>query len=338
MTDTLRLLRSEATPIATGPKLRRDDPRMGTRSIGLDADPRPDKVLAVIVGVADDRGVQLAGGRVGAADAPSKLRDFFFRLPAPPEFGPGSVLNAGDLKPAEHTAETHARLAEVVAVLRERFPRAKLVVVGGGHDHAFGEVMGLARSLQHQPASAAGEGRVGVLSIDAHADVRPYVEGPRNLEPPGGTALRRLIAEPTARVEGQSVAVWGLQRACNASSWLQFLDAQGAKAVYLDEIDGDDRRAGAQLTALLYELASRHDALSLSLDMDAFAQSVSPGVSVPSPVGVPPGAVLRGVAALGRLPCLHQLGIYGLNPRFDQDAATARLAARVAWGYVTGLF
>lgn len=338
MSDTLRLLRSEATPIASGLKLRRDDPRMGSRAIGLDADPKPEKVLAVLVGVADDRGVQLAGGRVGAADAPAKLRDFFFRLPAPPEFGPGSVLNAGDLKPAEHTAETHARLAEVVAVLRERFPRAKLVVVGGGHDHAFGEVLGLARSLQHHPATAAGEGRVGVLSVDAHADVRPYVEGPRNLEPPGGTALRRLIGEPTARVEGHSVAIWGLQRASNAASWLQFLEVNGGRSVFLDDIDGDDRRAGAQLTALLYELASRHDGLSLSVDLDAFPQAVAPGVSVPSPVGVPAGAVLRAAAALGRLPCQHQLGLYGFNPRFDQDGATARLTARIAWSYVTGMF
>jgi len=336
MSDTLRLLRSEATPLASGIKLRRDDPRMGTRAIGLDADPKPDKVLAVIVGVADDRGVQLAGGRVGAADGPPRLRDWFFRLPAPAEFGPGSVLNAGDLKPAENTAETHARLAEVVAVLRERFPRARLVVVGGGHDCAFGEVLGLARSLDAQALQGIAD-KVAVLAVDAQADVRPHIDGNRHLEPPGGTALRRLLGEPGARLEPSGLCLFGLQRACNPTSHLQYLEIHGARSVFLEDIDGDDRRAGAQLTALLYDLASRHSALSLSVDMDAFPQAVSPGVSVPSPVGVPAGAVLRAAAALGRVPCLHQLGLYGLNPRFDQDGATARLAARIAWSYVTGL-
>jgi arginase family enzyme len=47
--------------------------------------------------------------------------------------------------------------------------------------------------------------------------------------------------------------------------------------------------------------------------------------------------VLRAAAALGSLPLATQLGLYELNPRFDQDGASARLAARLAWSYLTGL-
>ena len=332
MTDTLRFIRTDQaiTPGQTKPhgKIRRDDPRMASRMIGLDAVPNPNLIRAVLLGVADDRGVKLNGGRHGAAEGPTKFRDYFGRLPAPPEFGPDSVLSAGDLLGAEHTGETHARLAEIVGVLRNRFPLARLVVVGGGHDHAYGEVLGLARWLtQQQP-----EARISVLNVDAHADVRPHTG-----EPHSGTPFRRLLLEPAARLDGGSFVEWGLQRASNAIDHLRFLESQGAQTVFWQDVPDGDQAAGAALTAILKDLAQRHAGLSLSVDLDAFPQSCAPGVSAPAVVGVPPGAVIRAAAALGTLPCVTQLGLYELNPRFDVDGATARLAARIAWSYLTGL-
>ncbi len=332
MTDTLRFIRTDALlqPGGTKPhgKIRRDDPRMASRMIGLDGAPNPNLVRAILLGVADDRGVKLNGGRHGAAEGPAKFRDYFGRLPAPPEFGPDSVLSAGDLVGAEHTAETHARLAEIIVVLRNRFPLARVVVVGGGHDHAYGEVLGLARWLTQTRADA----RLAVLNVDAHADVRPHTG-----EPHSGTPFRRLLLEPAARLDGSSFVEWGLQRASNALAHLQFLEAQGARTVFWEDLPDTDAHAGAALTEILRDLAARHAALSMSVDLDAFPQSCAPGVSAPAVVGVPPAAVVRAAARLGALPCVTQLGLYELNPRFDVDGATARLAARIAWSYLTGL-
>ncbi len=328
MLDTLRFIRTDSALHAPGSKARRDDPRMASRMVGLDAAPAPNLVRAILLGVADDRGVKLNGGRHGAADGPEKFRNYFARLPAPPAFGPQSVLSAGDLVGAEHTAETHARLAEVLGVLRTRFPLARVVVVGGGHDHAYGEVLGLARWLAQTDAQA----RVAVLNVDAHADVRPHTG-----EPHSGTPFRRLLLEPAARLDGASFVEWGLQRAANATGHLQFLEAQGARTVFWEDLPDSERAAATALTDTLAALAAGHAGLSLSVDLDAFPQSCAPGVSAPAVVGVPPGAVVRAAARLGALPCVTQLGIYELNPRFDVDGATARLAARIAWSYLTGL-
>ncbi len=332
MSDTLRFIRTDSLMQPGGHKphgkVRRDDPRMASRTIGLDAAPNPNLVRAILLGVADDRGVKLNGGRHGASDGPAKFRDYFSRLPAPPQFGPDSVLSAGDLMGAENTGETHARLAEIVGVLRNRFPLARLVVIGGGHDHAYGEVLGLARWL----ADGQADARVAVVNVDAHADVRPHTG-----EPHSGTPFRRLLLDPVARLDGASLVQWGLQRAANAVAHLQFLDGQGARTVFWDELPDGDRAAGLALTDLLAALAASHAGLSLSVDLDAFPQSCAPGVSAPGVVGVAPGAVLRAAARLGALPCVTQLGIYELNPRFDVDGATARLAARIAWSYLTGL-
>ena len=332
MSDTLRFIRTDSAMLHGGQKahgkVRRDDPRMASRMIGLDAAPDPNLVRAILLGVADDRGVKLNGGRHGAADGPARFRDYFGRLPAPPEFSADSVLSAGDLMGAEHTGETHARLAEIVVVLRNRFPLARLVVIGGGHDHAYGEVLGLARWLAQTDPRA----RVAVLNVDAHADVRPHTG-----EPHSGTPFRRLLLEPSARLDGASLIAWGLQRAANAAAHLQFLDGHGARTVFWEDLPDAERVAAAALTDALAGLAVHHAGLSLSVDLDAFPQSCAPGVSAPGVVGVAPGAVLRAAARLGGLPCVSQLGIYELNPRFDVDGATARLAARIAWSYLTGL-
>jgi formiminoglutamase len=330
--DTLRFIRADATthPGAHKPhsKVRRDDPRMASRMIGLDGAPDANRVRAIVLGVADDRGVRLNGGRYGAAEGPAKFRDYFGRLPAPPQFGPGSLLSAGDLVGAESTAETHAQLAEIIVVLRDRFPLARLVVVGGGHDHAFGEVLGLARWLTHANAHA----RVAVLNVDAHADVRPHTG-----EPHSGTPFRRLLLEPAARLAGSSFVEWGLQRAANAAAHLEFLQAHGAEIQFWQDLPDGDRAAGEALADKLALLAAAHAGVALSVDLDAFPQSCAPGVSAPGAVGVSPGAVVRAAARFGALPSVTQLGLYELNPRFDVDGATARLAARIAWSYLTGL-
>lgn len=328
MSKTLQFVRADATPHRDSPRGRRDDPRLLSRAVSLDGNPQPEQVRAILLGVSDDRGVQLAGGRLGAADGPLRVRDYLLRMPAPAEFGAQSLLNAGDLQSAEHTAETHARLAEVVAVLRERFPLAKLVVIGGGQDHAFGEVLGLARVV----GRADPAGRLAVVSVGPHAQV----SDPERGEPNAHTAFRRLLLEPAARLDGPSLLQWGLQRVSNSQAQLKFLDAQGVQQVYWEDVDGDHRRAGLDLVARLQALAVDHAGLSLSVHLAAFDQAVSPGVGAPSAVGVPAGAVVRAAAALGALPLASQLGLYELNPRFDQDGASARLAARLAWSYLTG--
>lgn len=331
MTDTLRFIRADATPHRDGVRARGDESRLASCAVSLDGDPLPDRVRAIVLGVSDDRGVQLAGGRVGAADGPLRVRDYLLRMPAPADFSAGSLLNAGDLQSAQHTAETHARLAEVVAVLRERFPLARLVVLGGGQDHAYGEVLGLSRAVgRSQP-----EGRLAVVSVGPLAQVQ--VSTPDLAEPNANTAFRRLLLEPAARLDGPSLLQWGLQRSCNSAAHLRFLVAQGVQQVYWDEVDGDHRRAGHDLVARMAALAGSHAALSLSVHLAAFDHATSPGVSAPSVVGVPAGAVLQAAAALASLEIATQLGIYELNPRFDQDGASARLAARLAWSYLTGI-
>ncbi len=325
--DTLKYMRSDTARSKEQRVRRRDDPRLGGRMVALDGDPQADRVRTVLVGVADDRGVGLAGGRMGAIEGPLRFRDYFWRMHAPVAIGRGRVLDAGDMVSAARTGETHARLTEVIDVLRERFEDARFIVVGGGHDHVYGEILGVARWLRRQ---GKDDIKIAHVCIDARANVHA-VSG----EPHAGGPLRRLLLERSTRVDGSSLLVWGLQRAASAEAHLAFLRSQGAELVFWDDIEDDPRAAATDLAARIGALAEDHHAVTLSLDLCAFDQATAPGVSDPSPVGVSPAGVLRAVRALGSLTVPTQFGIYGLNPRVDRDGATARLAAHIAWTYAT---
>lgn len=65
--------------------------------------------------------------------------------------------------------------------------------------------------------------------------------------------------------------------------------------------------------------------VGLSIDLDAFAQSVSPGVSAPSPRGISLEHVVQIIDALAKN--LTHVGFYELNPSFDKDEQSARLGA-----------
>jgi formiminoglutamase len=71
------------------------------------------------------------------------------------------------------------------------------------------------------------------------------------------------------------------------------------------------------------------DAVYLTIDLDVLPASVAPGVSAPAAYGVPLpviSQVCRQVGASGKL--LH-LDVAELNPEFDIDGRTAKVAARL---------
>ena len=321
--DTLRYVHNDTTRRPQPPG--RDDARMGGLMVSLDGAPDPERVQAVLLGVAADRGAALRGGRLGSADGPQRFRDYFWRLHAPDGWSNGSVLDAGDLVSAATTDETHARLSEVVNVLRERFPRARLLVVGGGQDNLYGEVLGLARWLRRGSEKAIA----GLLTVDARPDAFSH-EG----EPHEGTAIRRLLLEPAALLAGENTVLWGLQRSESSANHIRFLEARGVTARWYPDM-GDGDAATTSVLSQLAGLSERCSAVVMSVDLSAFSQAQAPGVSEPVAIGVPPRTVLRGAEALAAMPHPTQMSLYGLNPRFDQDGATARLAARLAWSYVT---
>jgi len=70
------------------------------------------------------------------------------------------------------------------------------------------------------------------------------------------------------------------------------------------------------------------DKIYLSIDMDGFSSAYSPGVSAPSPLGFTPEIAFKIFELISKSKKIISLDVVELNPTYDQDNLTARLAAR----------
>lgn len=76
----------------------------------------------------------------------------------------------------------------------------------------------------------------------------------------------------------------------------------------------------------------------LSIDLDGFSSAYAPGVSAPSPLGFSPELAFRIFDYLAKTGKLISMDIVELNPGFDRDNATGRLASKCIENIVRKLF
>lgn len=260
-----------------------------------------DDAPVALVGFASDEGVRRNQGRVGAAGGPAALRAALANLAEPgvalADRG-DVVVDGGDLEGGQR------RLGAQVAELLDR--GVLPVVLGGGHEVAFGSGSGWLTRPETW----------GVLNLDAHLDLR------RAEAATSGTPFLQLAEGLAAQNRPFHYAVIGLSRPSNTRALLDEAEALDVAVLY--DVDADVATAVAAADALV----SRVDRVHLTLDLDVLPASVAPGVSAPAGFGVNLGiilAVLRTVAASGRLGLFE---VAELNPLFDIDGRTARVAAR----------
>jgi formiminoglutamase len=260
----------------------------------------------VLLGFAVDEGVKRNQGRVGAADGPAAFRRSAGSLPA----WPGLALrDGGDLRCDDGDLESAqkrfgSRVATVIA------QRALPIGVGGGHEIAFATWLGV--------RGARPQGVLGVLNFDAHFDLR------RDTRATSGTPfLQMLQRDPSLRYR-----VLGISEAANTQALFDTARARGVDHV-LDE-DLTLATLAAQQQALADWLAGI-DLLYLTVCLDALPAAMAPGVSGPAARGIALDVLeplLKQAAASGKLVAAD---IAELNPAYDIDNRTARVAARLAW-------
>jgi len=263
---------------------------------------------AVILGFGSDEGVRRNKGRVGAAAAPAAIRAAL----GPLAFRPGrDVLDAGDITVRDGSLEAgQARAGQAISRIIDagQLP----VVLGGGHETAFASYLGVAGS-----AAVRNGLTMGVLNLDAHFDLRDEPV------PSSGTPFLQMARAEAAAGRELRYAVVGISEPNNTRAL--FRTAEELSVDYL--LDEDCTAEAAQ--SFVAEFLAQVDALYLTIDLDVLPASVAPGVSAPAAYGVPLpviSAVCRQVAASGKL--LH-LDVAELNPDFDIDARTAKVAARL---------
>ena len=283
----------------------------------LGADPAKHSPGTVLLGFSCDDGVVRNHGRPGAAAAPAAVRkvlaNFAWHQQLPVYDG-GDVHSRDDaLEAAQFVLGTHVAAALAAG--------HRPLIIGGGHEVAWASWQGLATWARAPAGEATALPRhIGVINFDAHFDLRA---GEMSTS---GTPFRQIADDCKTHGRPFHYACFGVSRHANTAA----LYARAAElgACWLE----DDQLMPSHLDsarALLADFLGKVDAVHLSIDLDVLPAAIAPGVSAPAARGVELAVVetlINQIQASGKLILAE---IAELNPSFDIDNRTTRVAARL---------
>lgn len=270
----------------------------------------------VLIGFPSDEGVRRNGGRMGAAGAPESIRSIFKRLtPHPEHFDEHAAMlssthDIGDVDISGDVEADQQLLGNLVASVLEsnQIP----VIIGGGHETSYGHVLGYDQLRQ----------KVSVLNWDAHPDVRPLKDGLAH----SGSPFRQALELGRGTVLDYTVA--GLQPQHVAREHLQYMNSRKSAWFWADELD----RVAIQ--GIFHGVTK---STLVSIDMDVVNQAYAPGVSAPSAGGITDRQLFEIAYQAGLHPLVKSLDVVEVNPLYDPDLRTIRLAAMTLWWFTLGL-
>lgn len=281
----------------------------------------------MLMGFACDEGVARNKGRVGAYAAPTEIRKMLANLPW--HHGALSLYDNGDVRCDDHDlarAQKSVALQVAEALRQKHLP----LILGGGHEVAWGSFQGLANYFsQKNPGKAP---KIGIINFDAHFDLRT----PAGTSHAGssGTPFSQIAELCQSRHWPFHYACIGVSRASNTEALFNKAEALGVMTIEDCDISMTNFTT---VEDQINTFAAQVDAVYLTIDMDVFPAATAPGVSAPATHGVAFSLVEKLIKTLADAKDaegnrkLKLADIAELNPRYDIDNHTARLAARLVW-------
>jgi len=224
------------------------------------------------------------------------------------------IVDAGDI--AEPDGD--AGIAETVARVSEIADAARLVVALGGDN-----------SLTYPVAR--GVGATGLITIDAHFDLRDGVSN--------GSPVRRLVqdAPDAERIDPTRIVQIGIADFANSAAYARRAADWGIRVITLDEV----RRRGIDEVAseaLEVAGAGADPRVHLDIDVDAADRSVAPGCPASVPGGLAAWELRALVRALAGDDRLVGADLAEVDATVDaEDGRTVRLAALCVLELFAGL-
>ncbi|MFH8249559.1 arginase family protein [Microbacterium sp. B2969] len=241
----------------------------------------------------------------GAHATPAAVREALARysptLIGPPPVDLSEVLrivDAGDVADPDGPdgeAEVRSRVAALAA-------RAGLVIALGGDN-----------SVTY--AVAQGTGASGLITIDAHFDLR---DGASN-----GSPVRRLVE---GGLDGRCIVQLGIADYANSVAYARRAADLGITVITLDEVR---RRGAADVVAEALSIAGAEGGpIHLDIDVDVCDRSVAPGCPASVPGGLEAWELRALVRAAASDPLVRSADIVEVDATADApDGRTVRLAA-----------
>lgn len=271
--------------------------------------PSHSKRLALL-GYACDEGVKRNQGRVGAVKGPLAIRKQLGKLPNNLDHDT-QLLDVGTINCCNNSlVESQNALSEKVRLLldSEIFP----IVLGGGHDIAYGTYNGIKEHL--------GDSKIiGIINFDAHFDLRSNKK-----EGTSGTPFYQIAKEGEEVGRAFHYLCLGIREDANDKLLFQTAKELDVKYILRDTFRIEFHN---EINSWINAFIKNVDAVYVTVDLDGFSSAYAPGVSAPSPMGFTPDVVLASLKTIINSGKLCALDIAELNPTYDIDDQTARLAA-----------
>ena len=261
----------------------------------------------VIIGFCSDEGVRRNEGRVGAYSGPNQLRQQWGKLACQHDL---QFIDVGNILCVDENLESaQEELSRLVDHCHSH--GFKTVVLGGGHEIAWGHFSGLTRQYP----------RLGIINFDAHFDLRPIL--PNQLGTSGTPFWQ--IAEYCKKTQKEfNYCCLGIQELANTTSL--FANAEKYKVPYLTVEQLAENPLEWQY-AFLNQFLQKLDAVYLTVCLDVFNEAVAPGVSAPQALGLFPWQAIPLLKYIVQTGKVVSIDIAELSPPLDEGNKTARLGA-----------
>jgi formiminoglutamase len=188
---------------------------------------------------------------------------------------------------------------------------APLTVMVGGHN-----------AVTWHALKRAALGEWGLLTLDAHHDVRTYRPGAVG----NGSPVRALI---DAGLPGVNVVQIGIHGFSNSRDHREWCESQGVHVHGPERID--------DVPEMLEDLAARCEEIYVDIDLDVLDRAFAPACPGARPGGISPRQLFDAAFAAGAHPQVRAVDIVELDPLSDVAHITTDTAAlallNVAAGY-----
>jgi formiminoglutamase len=266
------------------------------------------KAIAIL-GYACDEGVKRNKGRIGAVNGPDAIRKSLGKFPnhlakETKLLDYGTIYCTNDnMEQAQD--DLSKRIVQLLSM--KTFP----IVLGGGHDIAFGHFQGIKKHL--------GNKKIGIINFDAHFDLRLNTS-----ENNSGTPFYQIAQECQKEGAVFNYMCLGIRRDANDKILFETADSLDVK--YLETAHFNMHYL-EHVQLILMQFIEDVDYVYTTIDLDGFSSAYAPGVSAPSPMGFSPDIVLESLKVIMDSKKLISLDIAEMNPTYDIDGQTAKLAA-----------
>jgi formiminoglutamase len=275
----------------------------------------PDAPLLAVVGVPlSQASISASGAHETPQALRSALRRFstFAAVEGGVELESVAVRDLGDvglagLPSVDAQARVAVALGELLSGIGAPRPPDLVVLLGG--DNAI-----------TRPACRAllGDlGGAGLLTLDAHHDVRGFHAGPTN-----GTPVRGLIEDG---LPGENIVQVGLGTFTNSAAYRGYADAAGITTMTVAEARYEG--VAAAVRRHLDALAARCTAVYVDLDVDVLDAAFAPGCPGARPGGLEPAELHMAALEAGRHPAVRAIDIVEVDATADVGMRTVDNAA-----------